>query len=133
MNCPTCKNPIQAYSKKCEWCGSEINSPINQFENSEIKTKTILKFIYNGEWFLVDNQCDIYLNDIFLIKGSVKKGFSFEIENKLILPIIKIKFSFRNKVLKLPALDVSKNYLIEIEFSRVWGNFCAEPKIIKEI
>lgn len=133
MNCSICKNPIQAASIECEWCGSENNFPKNQFENSEIKPKKILKFVYNGEWFLFDNQCEIYLNDIFLIKGSVKKGFSFEIENKQILPIIKIKFSFKNNVLKLPALDVSKNYLIEFKFSRMWGNFCAEPKIIKEI
>ena len=24
MNCPSCKNPVQANSSECEWYGSEI-------------------------------------------------------------------------------------------------------------
>lgn len=24
MNCPSCKNPVQANANECEWCGSEI-------------------------------------------------------------------------------------------------------------
>lgn len=29
MNCTTCKNPIQANSTECEWCGIKITNDLN--------------------------------------------------------------------------------------------------------
>jgi len=39
----------------------------------------------------------------------------------------------KRKILEIPALNLNKNYLIEIEYSRMWGNYSAKPKSIIEI
>ena len=129
MNCPNCKSPIDESSRECEWCGMKISNLSS--EKSEFLNK--IKFTFKGEWFLVDANTSIYLDGKLKLKGSLKNGFNFEIENNKVLPEIKLKFLFHSKVLEIPELDISKNYLIEIEYSRLWGNYCASPKSIKEI
>ena len=91
-NCTNCKNPIIDLSIECEWCGSMINKPIPIYDKKENNKK--LQIVYKGTWMLFDNvKTDVYVNDTFKIRGSLKKGFKFEIENTAILPLIKLKTS----------------------------------------
>jgi hypothetical protein len=129
MNCPNCKSPITESSRECEYCGIKITN--SSYEKSDFLNK--IKFIFKGEWFLVDASTSVFIDNKLKIKGSIKNGFTFEIDNTPIIPEVKLKFLFKSKVLEIPELDVSKNYLIEIEYSRLWGNYCASPKSIKEV
>ncbi len=131
MNCPNCKNPNQAGAYECEWCGAMMSNSIPKTTTSN--TKNTLKFIFKGEWFLIDAKTDVYVNDTFATKGSVKDGFQFEIENTAILPVIKLKNLLTSKTIALPTLDINKSYLIELEYSRIWGNYSSKPKSIQQI
>lgn len=133
MACPNCKNPIKPNSNECEWCGINIVPVNNDINNQNIKLHNVLRFVFGGEWFLIDSYTEIYNNEILILKSTVKNGFNFEIENLSFLPIIKFIFPFKSKILELPQLDINKSYLIELEFSRMWGNYCSKPKSIKEI
>lgn len=126
MNCSNCKGPIKNNTDVCEWCGSDI---INlNTDNKKLETTKKIKFVFEGEWFLLDAYVEVYFNGRLLLKSSVKRGFEFIINNEKQLPVIKLETPYRSKSLKLPTLSLNENYLIELEFSRLWGNFCSKPK-----
>jgi|LakMenEpi03Aug12_release.lakeMendotaPanAssembly.Ray.scaffolds.fasta_scaffold325025_1 hypothetical protein len=132
MNCANCKNPVSDNSTECEWCGSMINKQIPISDKQENIRK--LKIVYNGRWMLFDNlKTDIYINNTFKSTESIKKGFKFEIQNTAILPTIKLKTGIYSKILKIPKLDLTKDYLIELYFSPLYGIFYSEPEKITEL
>jgi hypothetical protein len=132
MNCTNCKNPVSDNSTECEWCGSMINKPIPISDKKENNKK--LQIVYKGTWMLFDIiKTDIYIDDTFKITGSVKRGFKFEIPNTSILPKIKLKTGIYSKILKIPKLDLTKDYLIELYFNHYFRIFYSEPEKITEL
>ena len=129
-NTKTQNNNAEKFQNEVKATNAKIQQINIQNEMKQIKN--IIRFVFNGEWFLIDVYTEVYLNGIFKLKGSVKNGFNFEIENTAPLPMIKLKIPLKSKIIELPPLALNKNYLIEIEFSRIWGNYCSKPKLIKE-
>ena len=109
---------------------AEKNHDSKMIKLNDVK---VIKVVFKGEWFLVDAFTEVYLNERLILKSSVKKGFNFEIDNVEHLPEIKFKIPLKKKILEIPTLNLNKNYLIEIEYSRIWGNYSAKPKSIIEI
>ncbi len=126
MNCPTCKNPVQANDKECEWCGSEIEQS-NSLQDSNIK------LFFAGD--RLGLEAELYIDNVLKYQGPLLKGFSVDIKNLGVPPIIRTRItSYRwsgYQIIKLPQLDLNKDYFIELEYSRFWGNFRSIPKIIK--
>ncbi len=139
MTCSNCKNPVQANSNECEWCGSKIISiksiaeKNNDFFKGFFKTKIV--FIFDGLRVIGDYNVQVYINENILDKKlSLKNGFTFEIENTGVTPIIQLRIEGnRTRRLELPKLDELSNYLITIDYIWWLGRFNSKPKSIEEI
>ena len=124
IQCSECGKEISSKANFCVHCGAPVTNNENDIQNKK------LKFFYSGDWFLIDVSVEVYLNDNLILKSSIKKGFEFEIANNTLAPKLLLKIPFKSKIIKLPHLYGDKNYLIEIEYDRVWGNFSEKPKSI---
>ena len=131
MNCPNCKNPLKDNVSECEWCGNNILQTNAQIENKQLNK--IIRFVYYGGGTIFYSETEVFLNGVLKLKCSSKNSFNFEIENTAPLPLIKLKTKYYNKDIELPTLELNKNYLIEIKYSSLWGNYSTNSKLIKEI
>lgn len=100
MNCPTCKNPIKANSKECEWCGNMINEP-NQ---SEIKI-----LFFTAKWC---GPCKMVL-PIIQNYNIEKSSLNIEIVDVDVQNKIASDYGIKN----IPALIAIKNQMIVGEFT----------------
>lgn len=130
MTCPTCKNPIQDNSKECEWCGNEIIDTTNKLN---VPLGKILRIVYNGNGSSIYNHdIEVYINGVSKYKSTLKKGVVFDVENMNLMPIIQFKLWLDYYKIDIPKLDIDKNYLITVDFSK-WKGFKSTPKSIEEI
>ena len=129
MNCPTCKNPIKENSTECEWCGNEINKS-NSVEIDLNQNRKIKFDIESARPYYKNSVLEIFINDDLKCKSIMTESIFFEIDNKASLSKIKFKSGWYSKKIKIPKLDLNKNYLIEIRFSDWLGH---NIKTIKEI
>jgi hypothetical protein len=132
MNCTSCKNPNNSNAAQCEWCGYSLinsNEKISDIDRASIK----ITLSFDGAWMIFDFTVKVFADGELVGSGSLKNGFHLEFNLLKTQPILIVKHAFRSQKIKIPKLEIGKNYELILSYDRYWkGNFnCTPSRIIK--
>jgi len=117
-----------------------INKPKKIVENSSVEniknppTNNIqITLSFDGEWMILDANVKIFVDEVLVGTGSLKKGFKIELSVTKNQPVIVVKHAFRSQNIEINKLEFGRNYEIILGYDRyLKGNFNSTPaRIIK--
>ena len=88
---------------------------------------------FDGEWMILDATVKVFVDEVLIGTGSLKKGFKIELSVTKNHPTIVVKHAFRSQNIKINKLEFGRHYQIILGYDRyLKGNFNSTPaKMIK--
>ncbi|HRH43560.1 MAG TPA: hypothetical protein PKY82_18165 [Pyrinomonadaceae bacterium] len=139
--CPNCGGKLQVLEDrivfKCSYCAGEFlsehtapESPKSETKKQEDLNSAQLKIAFSGVWMVADVEVKVFLDNQLLGTGSVKKGFDLSAETTIGNHFVELKMSNRNQKYNF-EIPSDGAYLLQIDFSRTWGNFTNDVNLTR--